>query len=427
MQRTRRRTLLKGGLLSIAGMAGLPSLRAAVEQATSEYRRPKLRITDVRTAEVRVHGYQVHVRVYTDQGIVGQGESTDAAIGNVPIIRSFARMLIGQDPLNIEATFERIRTSGVFAGAQAGQYVTALTGVEIALWDIAGKALGVPVYQLLGGRVRERVRVYCDSGAREMIPGDERSRQRIKEIQDMGFTAAKIDIDDAMDPARMDRVNWTASNGEIEHMVAKVAFTRELYPKNFDLAVDMHARYDATTGKRVAKELEPLKLMWLEEPVPAENIDAMRDIRATTSTPIACGENVYMRWGFRELLEKRAVDIIEPDFQKTGGLLESRKISDMAHTYYVPVAPHAVTSPIGMMATAQVCAAIPNFLAQEWHWIDSLDLWRNWVKQGEIIQKGFITPPDRPGLGVEMNDDAARKAQVPGTPWFEPTTTPGRG
>jgi galactonate dehydratase len=427
MQQIDRRMLLKGGLLSIAGTAGLPSLRAAVEQAASQYRRPKLRITDVRTAEVRVHGYQVHVRVYTDQGIVGQGESTDAASGNVPIIRGFARMLIGQDPLNIEAAFERIRTSGVFAGAQSGQYVTALTGVEIALWDIAGKALGIPVYQLLGGKVRERVRVYCDSGAREMIPGDERSKQRIKEIQDMGFTAAKIDIDDAMDPARMDRVNWTATNGEIEHMVAKVAFTRELYGKNFDLAVDMHARYDATTGKRVAKELEPLKLMWLEEPVPAENIDAMRDIRASTSTPIACGENVYMRWGFRELLEKRAVDIIEPDFQKTGGLLEARKIADMAHTYYVPVAPHAVTSPIGMMATAHVCAAIPNFLAQEWHWIDSLDLWRNWVKESDIIQKGFITPPDRPGIGVEMNDDAARKAQVPGTPWFEPTTTPGRG
>src|ERR1051326_1553970 len=245
MQEPNRRTLLKGGLLSVAGMAGLPSLRAAAEQAANEYRRPKLKITDIRTAEVRVHGYQVHVRVYADQGIVGQGESTDAATGNVPIIRGFARMLIGQDPLNIEAAFERIRTSGVFAGAQAGQYVTALTGVETALWDIAGKALGMPVYQLLGGKVRDRVRIYCDSGAREMIPGDEQSKARIHEIQEMGFTAAKIDINDARDPARFDRVNWTASNNEIDHMVAKVAFTRELYPKNFDLAVDMHARYDA--------------------------------------------------------------------------------------------------------------------------------------------------------------------------------------
>ena len=420
MQRTTRRTVLKS-LLPMAGLAGLPSLAAAAQEVSTPYNRPKLKITEIRTAEVVVHGYQVHVRVYTDQGIVGQGECTDAAMGAVPLIRSFARFLVGQDPLNVEAAFERIRTAGVFAGAQSGQYVTALTGVEIALWDIAGKAMGLPVYQLFGGKVRDRVRVYCDSGAREMIPGDERSKARIRQIQDMGFTAAKIDIDDASDPARFDRVNWTASNGELDHMVAKVAFTRDLYPKDYDLAVDMHARYDLGTAKRVAKELEPFKLMWLEEPVPAENTDAMREVSDSTNTPIACGENVYMRWGFRELLEKQAVGIIEPDFQKCGGLLEARKIADMAHTYYVPVAPHAVTSPIGMMATAHVCTVIPNFLAQEWHWIDSPDLWRNWVKEGEIIQKGFITVTDRPGIGVEMDEETARKAQVPGTPWFEPT------
>jgi galactonate dehydratase len=405
--------------MPLAGMFGLPCLSAAAQEALSPFRRPKLKITEIRTAEVRVHGYQVHVRIYTDQGIVGQGESTDAAQGNVPLIRSFGRLLVGQDPLNIEAAFERIRTAGIFAGAQSGQYITALTGVEIALWDVAGKALGLPVYQLMGGKVRDRVRVYCDSGNREMTPGDERSLARIQQIRKMGFTAAKIDIDDAADPARFDRVNWTASNGEIDHMLAKIAFTRENYPKNIDLAVDMHGRYDATTGKRVAKEVEKFRLLWLEEPVPPENIDAMRDIRASTSTPICCGENVYLRHGFREILEKRAADIVMPDFQKCGGLLEGRKIADMAHTYYVPVAPHAVTSPIGMMATAHVCAAIPNFLVQEWHWIDSPDLWRNWVKQGEIIENGFISPTDCPGLGVEMNEDGARKAQVPGTPWFE--------
>ena len=414
-----RRSLLRTSAMPLAGMLGLPSLSAAAQEALSPARRPKLKITEIRTAEVRVHGYQVQVRIYTDQGIVGQGESTDAAQGNVPLIRSFGRLLIGQDPLNIEAAFERIRTAGIFAGAQSGQYITALTGVEIALWDVAGKALGLPVYQLMGGKVRNRVRVYCDSGNREMTPGDERSLARIQQIQKMGFTAAKIDIDDAADPARFDRVNWTASNGEIDHMLAKIAFTRENYPKNIDLAVDMHGRYDATTGKRVAKEVEKFKLLWLEEPVPPENIDAMRDIRASTSTPICCGENVYLRHGFREILEKRAADIVMPDFQKCGGLLEARKIADMAHTYYVPVAPHAVTSPIGMMATAHVCVAIPNFLVQEWHWIDSPDLWRNWVKQGEIIENGFISPTDSPGLGVEMNEDGARKAQVPGTPWFE--------
>jgi galactonate dehydratase len=325
----------------------------------------------------------------------------------------------------VEAAFERIRTAGVFAGAQSGQYITALTGVEIALWDLAGKALGVPVYQLFGGKVRDRVRVYCDSGLTPTIPGEERTKEKIRQIQELGFTAAKIDIDDGRDPARFDRVNWTANNTEIDNMIAKVAFVKESYPKNFDLGVDMHARYDTVTGLRVAKELEPFRLMWLEEPVPAENIDAMREVTASTSTPICCGENVFLRWGFRDILEKHAADIIEPDFQKAGGLLEARKIADMAHTYYVPVAPHAVTSPIGMMATAHVSAVLPNFLCQEWHWIDSLDHWRNWVKEGEIIQKGYISLPDRAGLGVEMNEEGARKAQVPGTPWFEPTASRG--
>jgi galactonate dehydratase len=410
---TTRRTILRGAL-------ALPSLSAAVQAAASPYRRPKLKITEIRTAEVRVHGYQAHVRIYTDQGIVGQGEATDAAQGAVPLIHSFRRLLVGQDPLNVEAAFERIRTAGIFAGAQGGQYVTALTAVETALWDIAGKALGLPIYQLLGGRVRDKVRLYCDSGSREMNPGDEQSKARIRQITELGFTAAKIDIDDAEDPARLDRMNWTANNREIEHMMARIAFTRELYPKNVDLAVDMHGRYDATTGKRVAKEAESFKLLWLEEPVPAENIDAMRDIRQSTSTPICCGENLFLRHGFRELLEKRAVDIIMPDIQKCGGLLEARKIADLAHTYYVPFAPHCVTSPIGTMAAAHVCAAVPNFLVVEWHWIDSLPLWKNWVKEGEIIDKGFITIPERAGIGVEMNDDAAKKAQVAGTPWFEP-------
>jgi galactonate dehydratase len=232
-----------------------------------------------------------------------------------------------------------------------------------------------------------------------------------------------MDIDDANDPARWDRVNWTASNGEIDHMVDNVAFARELLPKRADLAVDMHGRYDMTTGKRVAKALEPFRLLFLEEPVPPENVDAMRDVRESTSTPICCGENLFLRHGFREVLEKRAADIIMPDIQKCGGLLESRKIADMAHTYYVPVAPHCVVSPIGTMASCHMCAAIPNFLVLEWHWIQRLDLWRSFVQQGEIIEKGFVTLTDRPGLGVDMNEDGARKAQVPGTPWFQ--VTPG--
>lgn len=419
MSRFSRRDFLRGAAPAAAGWLGLPALASAVQQASSPYRRPRLKITDIRTAEIMAHGYQLHVRIHTDQGLVGHGEGTDAVQGGVPLVRMFRRFLIGQDPLNVDYLFERIRTAGIFAGAQAGQYVAALTAIEIALWDLAGKALGLPVYQLLGGRMRERIRMYCDSQTED--PNDPEAPAKLGLIRDLGFTAVKIDIDDARDPMRWDAVNWTASNAEIDTMIRKIAFVRESFDKRVDVAVDMHGRYDMTTGKRVAKEAEPFKLLFLEEPVPAENVDAMRDIRESTSTPICCGENLFLRHGFREVLEKRAADIIMPDLQKCGGLLEGRKIADMAHTYYVPVAPHCVVSPIGTMASCHVCAAVPNFLVLEWHWIQRLDLWRSFVKEGEIIEKGFVTVPDRPGIGVEMNEEAARKAQVPGSSWFEPS------
>jgi galactonate dehydratase len=419
MTQVSRRGLLHATAASAGGLLSLPSLSAAVQASSSPYRRPKLQITDVRTAEVMAHGYQLHVRIYTDQGIYGHGEGTDAVHGGVGLIRLFRRFLVGQDPLNVDRLFERIRTAGIFAGAQGGQYVATLSAVEAALWDLAGKALGLPVYQLLGGRMRDRIRLYCDSQTED--PKDPEAPKKLQQVRDLGFTAVKIDIDDARDPNRWDPVNWTASNAEIDTMIAKIAFVRGAFDKRVDLSVDMHGRYDLPTGKRVAKESEPFKLLYLEEPVPAENVDAMRDIRAPTSTPICCGENLFLRHGFREVLEKRAADVIMPDLQKCGGLLEGRKIADMAHTYYVPFAPHCVVSPIGTMASCHVCAAVPNFLVLEWHWIQRLELWRNFVQEGDIIEKGFVTVPDRPGIGVEMNEEAARKAQVPGTPWFEPT------
>ena len=412
--------MLKGAALPALGSLSalaLPKLAAAIETNSTPAQRPKLKITDIRTAQVMVHGPQTHIRVYTDQGIYGQGEATDAAIGTVSLIRSWKRMLVGRDPLDVEAIWERIRTNGIFAGAQGGQYVTAMSGLEIALWDLAGKALGLPVYRLLGGKFRDKVRIYCDSDMDD--PTGEESARKLPWIKQQGFTAMKIDLDDARDPARFDAVNWTASNGEIDRMVKWVAHVRESIPANMDLACDMHGRYDAPTGKKVAKALEPYRLMWLEEPVPPDNMDAMADIRHSTSTPIACGENIYMRWGYAKLFQMEAVDIIQPDFQKVGGLAEAKKVANMAQAYFVPVAPHCVVSPIGVMATAHACTAYPNFLACEWHWINHLDLWKNWVKEGEIIINGYVTPTDKPGLGVEMNEDVAKKAQIPGTTWFE--------
>jgi len=410
-----RRSFMRSTGGAFAGLLSLSGLSAAIQTSTSASRRPKLKITNVQTAAVR----GLHVRLYCDQGLFGDGEGVDAVSGGAAIVEGFRYALIGQDPLNVDALFERLRTSGIFAGAQAGQYVAALSAVEIALWDLAGKALGLPIYQLMGGKMRDRIRIYCDSGTDNR--DDPKAKEFISQIIDMGFTAAKIDIDNGNDPARFDRVNWTANNAEIEHMIDKVAFMRESLPKRIDLAVDMHGRYDLGTAKRMAKELEPFKLMWLEEPVPPENIDAMRDVRESSHTPICGGENLFLRHGFRELLEKRAVDIIMPDIQKCGGLSEARKIADMAHTYYVPMAPHCQASPIGTMASCHVLATIPNCLVLEWHWghpAERISQWKQYVKEGEIMEKGFVTVPDRPGIGLEMDDEYVRKLQRPGANWF---------
>jgi galactonate dehydratase len=408
-----RRSFLQSAGSGLAGMFGLSKLSAATQAATKVYQRPKLKITDVKTASLQ--GF--HVRLYTDQGLTGDGEAVDAISGAAGIVQGFRFSLMNQDPLNVEAIWERIRTNGVFSGAQAGQFVTALTAVEIALWDLTGKALGIPIYQLMGGKMRDKIRVYIDSAVESR--DDPNSKPFIARIIEEGWTMAKIDVDDARDPARFDRVNWTANNAEIDHMVDRVAFMRESLPKSIEIAVDMHGRYDLPTAKRVAKELEPFRLVWLEEPVPPENIDAMRDVRQSTHTPICAGENIYMRWGFREIFEKQALDIIMPDIQKCGGLMEGKKIADMAQAYYVPIAPHSQASPVGAMATAHMLSTVPNFLVLEYHWTHPPQRWERWkhfVKGEDIIQKGYITVPDKPGIGVEMNEDYLKK--LPGATWF---------
>jgi galactonate dehydratase len=407
-----RRSFFRAGA-GIAGAFSMQTLSAAVQDNSTPYQRPKLKITDVKSANIL--GF--HVRIYTDQGLYGDGEGVDAVSGGPSIIQGFRYALVGQSPLNIEGIWERIRTSGVFGGAQAGQFVATLTAVEVALWDLAGKALNLPIYQLMGGKLRDRIRVYADCGTDDR--NDPQAKAYINQVIDNHFTMTKIDVDDAADPARFDRVNWTANNAEIDHMIDKVRFMRESLPSNIELAVDMHARYDLPTAKRVAKEMEPFRLVWLEEPVPPENIDAMKNVRDSTHTPICCGENIYMRWGFRELFEKQAVDIIMPDIQKCGGLMEGKKIADMAHAYYIPIAPHSQASPIGAMATAHMLATVPNFLVVEWHWSHPptrWERWKNFVKQGDIIEKGDIPVPDKPGIGVEMNEEYLRK--LPGVTWF---------
>jgi galactonate dehydratase len=202
-------------------------------------------------------------------------------------------------------------------------------------------------------------------------------------------------------------------------MVERVAAVREAVGPQIDLAIDMHGRYDTSSGIRVAKALEPYQLMWLEEPVPPENIDAMREVKRCTSTPICAGENLYLRWGFRNLIEEQAVDIIMPDLPKCCGLSEGKKIANMAEVYYIPMAPHNVCGPLGTIASAHCCAAIPNFLVLEWHWVDRAYWDELLCEEGPVIRDGHIQLSEQPGLGCELNEECARRYLRPESGFFE--------
>jgi galactonate dehydratase len=334
----------------------------------------------------------------------------------------FGRMLKDQNPLNVNRLFEDIRKAGFFRGAQSGMYVAVLSAVEAALWDLAGKALDLPVYQLLGGKFRDTVRVYMDTALyQNQLPKPEDFAASAKEAVDMGFTAVKFDLDQANDPNKYDRYNWTASPAEIQRMVDQMTAAREAVGPTIDICADMHGRYDAVTGIRVAKMLEPLGLMWLEEPIPAENIDAYKQITESTTTPICAGENHYLAYGFREMLEKGAVNIIMPDLQKAGGLGEGMRIANLANLYYVPFAPHMVASYLGAMASAHVCAAVPNFMILEWQIYFHKDpMFKEIVDfEGPMVENGFIKVSDKPGIGVEINEEGMKKYAVKGVPFFE--------
>lgn len=384
-----------------------------------------MKITAVKTAATRGHGMHLWVKVETDAGVTGLGECVHGGTQAIAIIQYLAPKLIGRDPFAIDAIFEDMRRSHVFDGGNAGALVTALTGIEIALWDLKGKALNTPVVELLGGRFRDQIRVYADCQVEPGMDFDE-IKKVVEGVVEKGFTALKIDLDIGayttgrqFDRALLrDKFNYTASEREHELMLEMVDMVTEAAGPDMAVAADVHTRLDVPSAIRLARDLEPYHLMWLEEPVPAENVDAMREVTRSTTTPICSGENLYLRHGFRDLLEKQAVNIIMPDIPKCGGLSECRKIANMAEIYYIPFAPHNVSSPIGTLASAHVCASVPNFLVLEFHWLHR-DYWTTIIKEKEdIIKDGFITIGDRPGIGVELDEEVGRQYQYPGTTWF---------
>jgi len=389
-----------------------------------------MKITAIRTAVLRVVGPCVFVKIDTDEGLTGLGECYPAAPATamVDTINAMAEHLVGQDPRNINMLHEKIRRFNLFTGAQGGTVITALSGVEMALWDLLGKTLGVPVYRLLGGQFRDRVRLYADCGAgtidaagHHVTGGDVAAAAREAWLRDQaelaarealgrGFGAVKFDTDDLQHPAKHDAWNWTLTNREIDSLVGRAARIRETIGDGVDFALDIHARYDVPSAVQVARELAPFRLMWLEEPVPPDSLEALARVRAVSPVPICAGENAYTRYGLHALLQAQAVDVVMPDLAKCGGVMEGMRIAGLAELHGLPFAPHNVCSPVGTVAMAQVCAAIPNFLILEFHAMD-LDYWEDLVTYtgGPVIEQGAVRLVDAPGWGLELNDEVARQ------------------
>ena len=360
-----------------------------------------MKITHIGSVLLKPTGW-VLIKVKTDEGITGIGEAYHGAgVHQIAVDERLTRPLIGQDPRNVDKLFRDMMSSMSASGFYQGAVMSAISGIESALWDITGQAAGVPIWQLLGGKFRDKIRIYNDCHAGE-TETPEAYAAKAREVEARGFTAIKFDIDPL--PSRRDRYNRCISNDDIAHYVELVTAVRESLNSNTDLAIDAHWFYAPVDILKIAHAFEDLDLLWLEDPIPPENIAAMEGVTKSTRTPICTGENFYTRFGFRDLIETQAADIISPDMAKAGGLLEGRRIADLADMYYIPIAPHNIGSPVQTVGNCHVMAAVPNFLVLEFHHLDDL-FWEGIINEGPLIQEGHIDVPNLPGLGVTLNED----------------------
>ncbi|HUT20933.1 MAG TPA: mandelate racemase/muconate lactonizing enzyme family protein [Anaerolineae bacterium] len=361
------------------------------------------------------------VRVYTDEGLVGTGECNSAGpaasgFATKEAVLAMRPFLLGRDPMDAGPLYEALRRRGRYGGTSTAPLIFAITGIETALYDIAGKALGVPVYRLLGGKFRDRIRLYADCHAGESNEPQAYADKAIEVVEE-GYSAVKFDVDHT-GVGKLDAHNRTASAREMSHVIRLIQATREGIGYDVDLAIDCHGQFDLPSAITLARAVEDLRLMWLEEPVPAENIDALAQVRAAASTPICSGENHYTRFEFLELLQRQAVDVVMPDLAKAGGVMEGKRIAELADAFYVPVAPHNVSSPLGMMAAGHVMASVPNFLVLEHHARD-IPWWEDLCSGDKpFISKGWMTVSERPGIGVELDDQVARSLVWGGDRYF---------
>ena len=380
-----------------------------------------MQITDVKTTVIAGRKDFNYVRIDTDAGISGIGEAYPGEGITDLIQKRLKRLILGRDPRDVGPVYTRM-VDGTVGQSQAGSMLGAIAGVEAALWDIAGKACGLPVSRLLGGRYRERLRVYADVGRGtngEDTP--EAWAARAREGVADGFEAIKFDIDHSADELQHDPLDRGLSLAELDKMEALVAAVREAVGPGIDICIDCHGVYNVRDVLNLAQRLEPFDLMFLEDPVPPENIDAMAKVTASTPIPICTGEWVHRRDGFRTLIQEQACDMLHVDVASTGGLLEGKRIADLADLYYMPFAAHNITTPLGLVAAAHVCAAVRNLHTIElpYHWDERTWRW-DLVDAGQpLIQEAKFVVPDGPGLGVELVEEVAREHVKDGYSWWD--------
>jgi galactonate dehydratase len=381
-----RRTVLAGAFAALGWSAFDHAEAEAQERAGGSAPvapREPIKITRLETLMVKPRW--LFLKVHTNAGIVGLGEPIveGRAETVATAVKEIEPYLKGKDPRRVVHHWQAIYRHAFYRGGPI--LTSALSGIDMALWDIKGKALGVPVYELLGGPTRDKVRVYAHAGTPEQI----------KRAREQGFTAFKTN------PAKRRPQRYVETPAEVHYAAEKFAALRKAAGDDVDIAIDFHGAISPATAKLLIKALEPSQPMFVEEPCQAQNHDVMAEIARGTHLPIATGERVFTKWGFREVLEKRAATILQPDLCHAGGITEVRLIAGMAEAYYAAVAPHNPLGPISLAAGVQIAASIPNFLCQE-----QVSLGEGYLKKPFVVREGYLQLPDGPGLGIELDENA---------------------
>lgn len=415
-----------------------PSAIERAENAVNTYSRPsQLKITDLRMAVVAANYDYPLIRIDTNQGIYGLGEVRDA--GHKENALQFKSMLVGQNPCNIDMLFSAIKPFGNWGREGGG-----VSGIEIALWDLIGKAYGVPCWQFLGGKYRDKVRIYADT-PQPQAPTPEGYAERVKGRFEMGLTFVKFDVGihllrDVSGALVGSRSPYDLPIGHAARRQAKglvgaqvtdrglarlseiVAAVRQAVGPELPLAIDHFGPISVKDAIRIGNALEPYSLSWLEDMLPWTDVEGNRLVTRAINTPTLNGEDIYLLEGWREMIEQRAIDIIQPDLLTAGGMLETKRIADYGEAHGLPTVLHCASSPIGFMANVHCAAATSSFIALESHWLD-LPFWLDLATglDQPLIQDGYVTVPDKPGLGVDLNLEAVEaNLRWPGL--FEPTS-----